>query len=103
MKWSIELEGPSASTPIVIGDHVFLSGTKLSNEANPASALVALCIGNTGKVLWVKNAGSGYQPGTEDGSTLQLDSRSNYSSPSPVVSEKHAFSFTAMGSRLLRL
>ena len=98
VKWSIELEGPSASTPIVIGDHVFLSGTKLSNEANPASALVALCIErNTGKVLWVKNAGSGYQPGTEDGSTLQLDSRSNYSSPSPVVSEKHAVFFYGNG------
>ena len=42
VKWSIELEGPSASTPIIVGDHVFLSGTKLSTDSNHASALVAL-------------------------------------------------------------
>jgi outer membrane protein assembly factor BamB len=98
VKWSIELDGPSASTPIIIGDNVFLSGTKLSSDENLASALVALCIDRySGKILWVKDAGSGYQPGAKDGSALQLDSRSNYSSPSPVVSEKYAVFFYGNG------
>jgi outer membrane protein assembly factor BamB len=98
VKWSVELEGPSASTPIVVGDHVFLSGTRLSSDSGLASALVALCIErSTGKVLWVKNSGSDYQPGSGDGSKLQLDSRSNYSSPSPVVNENYAVFFYGNG------
>ncbi len=98
IKWMVDLEGPSASTPIVLGDRVFLSGTQLASGKNPNPSLIAMCLDrNNGKVLWSKKAGSGYQPGSGDGSTLQLDSRSNYSSPSPVVSEKHAVFFYGNG------
>ena len=39
----------------------------------------------SGKLMWRNNAGSGYRPGEGDGFDYQLDSRSNYASPSPVT------------------
>ena len=53
------------------------------------SKLVAMCIDRaSGDVLWSKNPGTGYQPGESDGTSIQLDSRSNYSSPSPVATKQ---------------
>ena len=96
--WSHELEGPSASTPVVINDRVFLSGTRLSIEGGSAPDLLAMCIDRkSGNALWIKSAGSGYQPGDKDGNLLQLDSRSNYSSPSPVASSTEVVFFYGNG------
>lgn len=101
VKWVLDLEGPSASTPIVYKDRIFLSGTRLPHDEDLKPALLALCLDRkSGKVLWTKSASSGYQPGGNDGTILQLDSRSNYSSPSPVVSEKHAVFFYGNGDLL---
>ena len=98
VKWTLALDGPSASTPIIFENRIFLSGTRLNPKNELNSALLALCADKeTGKVLWEKSAGSGYQPGNNDGSKLQLDSRSNYSSPSPVVSENKAIFFYGNG------
>ena len=98
VKWMLALDGPSASTPIIFRNRVFLSGTRSNPKDEHNSALLALCADkDTGRVLWVKSAGSGYRPGNNDGSKLQLDSRSNYSSPSPVVSENKAIFFYGNG------
>ena len=101
VKWVHELSGPSASTPIVFNERVFLSATRLADGKGTEPALLALCLDRkSGKVLWTKSVGSGYKPGGKDGTILQLDSRSNYSSPSPVVSSKYAVFFYGNGDFL---
>ncbi|MBC8324563.1 MAG: PQQ-binding-like beta-propeller repeat protein [Verrucomicrobia subdivision 3 bacterium] len=69
--WKVTMPGPSAATPIISGDRVFVSST------NPkAKELLALCFDRrTGKEIWRRVVGTGYQ----------LDDRSNYASPSPVT------------------
>ena len=89
---------PQLQPLIIFWKPYFLSGTRLNPKNELNSALLALCADKeTGEVLWEKSAGSGYQPGNNDGSKLQLDSRSNYSSPSPVVSENKAIFFYGNG------
>lgn len=85
LKWSFDLPGASASTPVVNDDLVFLStvSTKSSTEDGE---LLAICLDRkSGKLIWEKNVGSGYKPGNGDGLTHKLDSKSNYASPSPVA------------------
>ena len=80
VKWVVDLAGSSASTPIILGDKVFLSGTHIPEDENGKPSLLAMCLDrNTGKLLWMHKAGTGYQPGKLDGTPVQLDSRSNYS------------------------
>jgi outer membrane protein assembly factor BamB len=80
VKWVAKLPGPSAGTPIIHGDRVFVSSVDTANQD-----LLAMCLDRTtGKVLWRESAGSGYQPGGA-GSRTELDGRSNYASPSPVT------------------
>jgi outer membrane protein assembly factor BamB len=69
--WKVAMPGPSAATPIILGDKVFVSSTDPK-----AKELLALCLDRrTGKELWRRVVGAGYQ----------LDNRSNYASPSPVT------------------
>jgi len=98
VKWVIDLAGPSASTPIILGDKVFLSGTHLPEEKDGVPQLLAMCIDRkTGKFLWSHKAGTGYQPGKLDGTPVQLDSRSNYASPSPVATDELVVFFYGNG------
>lgn len=79
VKWQLDLDGVGASTPIIAGDYLF---TTAANEKR--MQLEALCIDyKSGRVLWRKNAGSGYRP-AGDGDAIRLGSRSNYASPSPI-------------------
>jgi outer membrane protein assembly factor BamB len=83
VKWVVEMPGPSAGTPIVSGDRVFVSSTDFKGMK-----LLALCYDRkTGKQLWSYDAGSGYQAGGA-GDKLRIDDRSNYASPSPVTDGK---------------
>lgn len=92
VKWAAELPGPSAATPIIWNDSVFVSSTDPK-----AMKLVALCLDRaTGKVKWRHEAGSGYQPGGL-GNAIQLDDRSNYASPSPVTDGKRVVFFYGNG------
>ncbi|GAB4455721.1 MAG: hypothetical protein OHK0029_12260 [Armatimonadaceae bacterium] len=92
VKWSADLPGPSAATPIVYGDNVFVSSTDLKNET-----LIALCLDRkTGKIKWQQTVGTGYQAGGE-GDAIQKDSRSNYASPSPVTDGKQVVFFYGNG------
>jgi len=92
VKWSSKLPGPSAATPIIWEDQVFLSSVNASD-----GALLAISLDrNTGKVLWKDTAGSGYQP-NGDGQSWRLDSRSTYSAPSPVTDGKRVIFFYGNG------
>lgn len=80
LRWSTDLPGPGACTPVVIGKHVFLSSVDTARDR-----LVAICLDREdGKVVWKKDAGSGYQPGGTGKRTGRGLRRSNYASPSPV-------------------
>src|ERR1041385_265265 len=71
VKWVAELPGPSAATPIIWEDKVFVS-----SGDDKAKSLRAMCVERTtGKVLWNNPVGVGYNN----------DEKSNFSSPSPVT------------------
>jgi outer membrane protein assembly factor BamB len=98
VKWVVDLAGPSASTPIILNDKVFLSGTHINEDEDGKPSLLAMCIDRkTGKFLWSHQAGTEYQPGKLDGTPVQLDSRSNYSSPSPVATDELVVFFYGNG------
>lgn len=81
--WSASLPGPSAATPIVWGDRVFVASTDLANQG-----LVALCLDRkTGKVLWQRQTGEG----------LRRDERSTFSSSSPVTDGQRVIFFYSTG------
>jgi hypothetical protein len=93
LQWAADLPGPSAATPIIHGDNVFVTAADTKTEA-----LVALCLDRkTGKVKWQHNVGSGYMAGGREGSKVQQDSRSNYASPSPVTDGKRVYFFFGNG------
>ena len=69
--WSAELPGAAAATPIVSGDHVFVSTTDVEHNT-----LKAICLDrSTGQHLWEKKIAQG----------IHIDSRSNYASPTPTT------------------
>lgn len=71
VKWVAELPGPAAATPIVWGDHVFVSSTDAKAKSLRALALDR----KTGKELW----------NHEVSQAFGHDNMSNYGSPSPVT------------------
>ncbi|MAB79452.1 MAG: hypothetical protein CMJ89_08870 [Planctomycetes bacterium] len=82
--WAVELAGPGAATPIIVGEHVFC--TAIEPEKG---LLLAMCFDRRrGKALWKEAAGSNYQPGGGRGSQTLLHDRSNYASPSAVADEE---------------
>ncbi len=74
VKWIAEMPGPSAATPIVWRDHVFISSTDLKTRTLLAMAFDRA----SGKPLWRQEVGPGFA----------RDDRSNYASPSPVTDGK---------------
>jgi outer membrane protein assembly factor BamB len=83
VKWSASLPGPSAATPVVWGEYVFVS-----SPDQPTKTLHALCLERkSGKVLWNQEAGVGYG----------LDEKSNFASPSPVTDGKLAVFYYGNG------
>jgi len=81
--WSAELPGPSAATPIISGDRVFISSVD-----SAADSLVAMCFDRTsGRLLWSHEVAKG----------TRRDRRSNYSAPSPVTDGKIVIFFYSTG------
>lgn len=81
--WSAELPGEAASTPIVSGDRIFLSGVDAANDT-----LVAMCFDRkTGKLLWRHQVAEG----------TRRDDRSNFAAPSAVTDGKNAIFFYSTG------
>jgi len=92
VKWSTPLPGPSAATPIVWGDSIFLSSTDPK-----AQALLAMALDRkTGEVRWRHAVGSGYRPAGM-GEAIRMDNRSDYASPSPTTDGKHVVFFYGNG------
>jgi outer membrane protein assembly factor BamB len=72
--WSAPMTGPSASTPVILGDRIFLSSVD-----KDAQSLHALCLDRaTGKPLWQFKVADG----------IRRDDKSNLASPSPATDGK---------------
>ena len=81
--WTTDLPGASAATPIVWGDHVFVSSDDAERDM-----LVAICIDRrSGKTLWQKDIRGG----------VRQDTRSTYSAPSPATDGKVVIFFYGNG------
>lgn len=69
--WALDMPGPSAATPVIWDDHVFVSSTDRRERA-----LLAMAVDRrTGQVLWKHKVADG----------LGRDDRSNYAASSPVT------------------
>ncbi|QDV57338.1 outer membrane biogenesis protein BamB [Rosistilla oblonga] len=83
VRWSADLPGPSAATPAIWGDHIFVSSTSPGNDE-----LLALCFDRkTGKQLWKHEIAKG----------TRQDTRSTFAAPSPVTDGKVAIFFFGNG------
>lgn len=71
VRWVAELPGPSAATPIIHDNHVFISTVDDRQKKLMAMALDR----RTGQTLWSHDVGIG----------ISQDNRSNYASPSPAT------------------
>lgn len=92
VRWVAEMPGPSAATPIVLGESVYVTAA-----VEEAGLLLALCLErSSGAVRWEDQAGSGYQPRGK-GSKTRVDPRSDYASPSPVAHAAGAVFFFGNG------
>lgn len=81
--WSTEMPGMAAATPVIWGDHVFISTADEQAGTLNAAALNR----KNGKILWNHVVGKG----------VSRDNRSNYASPSPVTDGKIAAYFYGNG------
>ena len=76
IEWITELPGKGSSTPIIAGDHIFLTA-----ESKDDDSLYAICISKTsGKILWKKKLGTGREI-----------RRNNMASPSAVTDGKYVY------------
>ena len=92
VRWATVMPGPGASTPIVIGDRIFLTSVDTKRER-----LVALCLHRKdGRVLWSKDAGSGYKAHGV-GTRTARGNRTTYASPSPVSDGERVVFFFGNG------
>ena len=81
--WSASMPGPSAATPVIWNDHVFISSTE-----PPTRSLLALGLDRkTGRILWRQKIGEG----------IQRDDRSTFASSSPVTDGKLVIFFYGNG------
>jgi outer membrane protein assembly factor BamB len=93
VRWVVDLPGPSAATPIVFGDHVFLTAADEERDR-----LVALCLDRrTGAVVWSKDADSGYRTADQGTRTRSAWGRSTYASPSPSCDGERVVFFFGNG------
>jgi outer membrane protein assembly factor BamB len=83
VKWTADLPGPSAATPIIWDDHVFVSSTDTKTRTLRALALDR----KSGKQLWNQEVAQGFNQ----------DNRSNLASPSPVTDGKRVIFFYGTG------
>lgn len=84
VKWVADLPGPAAATPIIWGDHVFISSTDAKAKSLHALALDR----RTGKALWNHEVSPGFGQ----------DNMSNYSSPSPVTDGELVYFYYGNGA-----
>jgi outer membrane protein assembly factor BamB len=82
--WSVAFSAPSAATPAIFGDLVFVSTPEASTRT-----LHAVCLDRkSGKILWNNPVCEGWQH----------DEKSNFASPSPVADSDRVFFFYGNGA-----
>ncbi|MBI3878185.1 MAG: PQQ-binding-like beta-propeller repeat protein [Verrucomicrobia bacterium] len=81
--WSADMPGVAAATPVIWGDHVFVSSANTAEQAMYAFAFDR----KSGKQLWSHKAGEG----------LRKDNNSTFSGPSPVTDGKVVVFFYGNG------
>lgn len=86
--WSLKLDGDGSSSPIVVGDRVFL--TFYSGESGASAKRGVICVdAGSGKLLWKKTIDG---PNREDGYSGYL-AEHGYASGSPVSDGKNVYAF----------
>lgn len=81
--WTLDMPGPSAATPVVWADRVYISSTD-----SAAKSLLAMSVDRrSGKVVWQHKITDGFQ----------RDDRSNFASPSPATDGTRAIFFYGTG------
>ncbi len=81
--WSVDLPGVGSCTPIVSGDHVFLTSTDKDNDA----LLVLAMDRKNGQTLWQHKVGE----------KIRKDTRSTFAAPSPTTDGKTVVYFFGSG------
>jgi outer membrane protein assembly factor BamB len=81
--WKLPLPGKGGGTPVIWGDHIFLTGGKDSD-------LLLWCVRTDGKVLWERKVGSAGR------SAIRRD-EANEASASPSTDGKHVWVFVGSG------
>ncbi|CAN5215011.1 PQQ-binding-like beta-propeller repeat protein [soil metagenome] len=83
VKWAAPLPGPSAGTPVIWDDKVFLTAA-----IEESKTLVALCLDRqSGDTLWSKEVAEGFK----------IDDRSNLANPSPTADAERVIFFFGTG------
>ena len=81
--WKASLPGPGAGTPIISGDHIFLTALDAQSKK-----LLGLCLDRKdGHELWRKEIGNGFQ----------MNGRNNMASPSAVTDGKTVWFYFGTG------
>ena len=83
IRWATDMPGPSAATPAIYNDRVFVSALHARTKD-----LLALGLDRkTGKILWQEIVGSGFGG----------DEKSSKSSPSPIADEQRVYFYFGSG------
>jgi outer membrane protein assembly factor BamB len=83
LAWKLELPGMGGSTPVVWGEHIFLT-------SSAGKELVLLCAGTDGKLRWQRKLGRVVRE------KIKRD-EANEASPSPSTDGKHVYAFAGSG------
>ena len=81
--WSLELPGPGGASPVVWGEHIFLTST------NSQGQLLLMAVDRNGKEVWRQVVAQGNKDVRGD--------EGNSASPSPVTDGQHVWVFFANG------
>ncbi len=87
--WRLELPGAAASTPVIWGDRIFLTGTE-------GKKLVAMAVDTGGEILWRREVDQGAYE--FKGGMAQFAIETNPASPSPVTDGEHVWTLFGTGA-----
>lgn len=91
MAWKVDLPGGGSSSPIVVGDRVFVTAY---SQQDGAIARHVLCVDkNSGEQLWAKKIAAEYREDPYQGYIQEH----GYASNTPVSDGKHLFVFLGKG------
>jgi outer membrane protein assembly factor BamB len=84
LAWKLDLPKRAGSTPVVWGDHIFLTTPDTDDNT-----LLLVCVSTAGKELWRKELGKGNRNAR--------DIEGNSAAPSPSTDGKHVWAFVGTG------